>query len=301
MNRIGLKFSGEKTSGVIVPYNKLLQPNNTITVEAIIFVDDAILNKPSSQIVSTTQGGGYSLTLRGSVDPEFLKFGIRLNGVYNYAIGNHSKLKKNKFNHIAGTFDGRYVKVYINGVLEGTNDMGTQYPIQYSTNNALTIANDPGSGDVFDNGGFGLLGIVAGVRLWNIARTEEQIRDNMFNTLDKNIDGLVGCWNMDEGTGDIINDSSVNKLNGTIYEAEWVDFTRNLIQYDSKYYSIKPEYYPEGSTMYSPLDIVNLDVEEFNAYGFNNINELTKDVEIGGKVFKPIDKFEGDFKLYSFK
>jgi len=37
------------------------------------------------------------------------------------------------------------------------------------------------------------------------------------------IDGLVGSWHLDEGSGDIAHDTSGNDYHGTIYGAKWVD------------------------------------------------------------------------------
>ncbi|MFA7372467.1 MAG: LamG-like jellyroll fold domain-containing protein, partial [bacterium] len=46
-------------------------------------------------------------------------------------------------------------------------------------------------------------------------------------------DGLVAYWNMNEGTGTVINDTSGNNNNGTIYGATWVDgYSDKGLQFD---------------------------------------------------------------------
>jgi len=44
-----------------------------------------------------------------------------------------------------------------------------------------------------------------------------------FNREKRTIDGLVGAWKFDEGSGTIAYDSSGNNNHGTIYGATWVD------------------------------------------------------------------------------
>ncbi len=53
------------------------------------------------------------------------------------------------------------------------------------------------------------------VRIWNVARTQAQIRDNMCRQLTGAETGLVGYWNMNEGTGNTVNDLTTNNNHGT--------------------------------------------------------------------------------------
>jgi len=59
-------------------------------------------------------------------------------------------------------------------------------------------------------------GTVDEVRIWNVARTEEQIRDNMCKKLAGTEDGLVGYWRLDESSGTSCEDSSPNTNTGTV-------------------------------------------------------------------------------------
>ncbi|MCC5805059.1 MAG: carboxypeptidase regulatory-like domain-containing protein [Opitutales bacterium] len=54
------------------------------------------------------------------------------------------------------------------------------------------------------------------VRVWNMARTSEDIADNFRNRLTGFENGLVGYWNFDEGSGSQVLDLSPNNLTGTL-------------------------------------------------------------------------------------
>ena len=62
------------------------------------------------------------------------------------------------------------------------------------------------------------LGQLDEIRIWNHARTYEQITDNLYNYLKGNEKGLMGYWKFDAGTGDIIVDQTGNGNNG-IFDA----------------------------------------------------------------------------------
>jgi hypothetical protein len=67
-----------------------------------------------------------------------------------------------------------------------------------------------------------LKGTIDDVRVWNVARTQQQIADNMNKELTGNETGLVGYWKFNEGSGLTAYDSAGSN-NGTIYGATWTD------------------------------------------------------------------------------
>ncbi len=90
-----------------------------------------------------------------------------------------------QWTHLAGTFDGSSLKIYINGVLKST----------VQTN--ITINSVPGVGLYI--GRFikdRLKGAVDDVRLWNICRSETEIVSNMLRELQGDESGLAGYWNL---------------------------------------------------------------------------------------------------------
>jgi hypothetical protein len=59
-------------------------------------------------------------------------------------------------------------------------------------------------------------GIIDTVRIWDIALTEAQIRENMNKELTGNEEGLIGYWNFNEGKGSIVHDLTPNQNHGKI-------------------------------------------------------------------------------------
>jgi len=104
-------------------------------------------------------------------------------------------LQTNLWCHIAAVTGPQGVRIYFNGVLVITNAY---------TGSFAALGNDPynylgrsnwkgtaGGDEDFD-------GQMDEVRVWRVARTAEQIRDNMFKRLPGNKPGLFGLWNFDD-------------------------------------------------------------------------------------------------------
>jgi len=118
-------------------------------------------------------------------------------------------LQTNQWQHVAGTYDGSNIRIYKNGEL---------------------IATQAHSGNVGDVN-FVLVGIwetsfdgvMDEVRIWNVARTQSEIQANKDNTLLGNESGLVGYWKFDEGTGQVVSDSTSNNNEGRLGESSTSD------------------------------------------------------------------------------
>ena len=114
--------------------------------------------------------------------------------------------------HLALTYDGANLFVYINGIEAGSTEAFGQI---INENVSLTIGRL-----VFQTTNFDLDGQADEVSLWNIALTEQQIQDYMYADLTGEA-GLVGYWNFNEGAGDIANDAGGNDNDGLINGAAW--------------------------------------------------------------------------------
>ena len=65
-------------------------------------------------------------------------------------------------------------------------------------------------------------GVIDEVRIWNKARTPEEIRDTMNHRLTELEDGLIGYWRFDEGLGTTVADTTANSNHGTVHSASWL-------------------------------------------------------------------------------
>lgn len=111
--------------------------------------------------------------------------------------------------HLAGTFDGTTWTIYINGEIE---KQGTS---------AVTLDTNTNIVRLFSRVNVRyLLGLGREVRLWNVARTQAEIREYMNKGLVGNETGLVAYYPCDEKRGTILHDRC-NENNGVLSSASW--------------------------------------------------------------------------------
>ena len=113
------------------------------------------------------------------------------------------------WNHIAGSYDGAVLKVYLNGNLIGTSDT-IKTTIGVAPVESLYLGSSPSwPGRVLN-------GSLAEVRIWNIARTGTEIKEFATKRITGNENGLAGYWPINEGEGQIITDHSSNNNDGIL-------------------------------------------------------------------------------------
>ena len=67
-------------------------------------------------------------------------------------------------------------------------------------------------------------GYIDEARVWNTARSQEEIQNTMHSSLRGTESGLVGNWAFDENDGTMAHDKSTYGNHGTIYNGfEWSD------------------------------------------------------------------------------
>ncbi len=112
------------------------------------------------------------------------------------------------WNHIAIVSDGTQVYFYKNGNLEYT------YP------NTITILPSQWYIGGRENGYRVQNGIIDEVRIWNKARTQTEISDNMNNTISAQ-EGLIAYYRLDDGVGSYTaTDFSTNNYDATLLDME---------------------------------------------------------------------------------
>ena len=166
---------------------------SSITVEAKI-----LLTNPTGNIVSKhTDPSNVNYLLRPTT------FEITTNNGF-YLMQNPFTLELNRWYHVAGTYDGQYIRYYVNGCL---------------------IIENPASGQLFQNNldvGIGnrslyfqdieqFYGQIDEVRIWNVCRSENEIKASMNNLPNpESYNGLMAYYKFDN---DLLNLAS-NTNNG---------------------------------------------------------------------------------------
>ena len=139
---------------------------------------------------------------------------------YNYAlsIGGDIRVATSDLQSEAGNWihlavtrdmsDGTFTQWYVNGETD-TDDTDDADTITLTSDVAAAVGGNPNNSCY--------IGLVAEVRIWNVARSAEDILNNMGKRLEGAQEGLVGYWKLDEGDGTTANDTSGNELHGTIH------------------------------------------------------------------------------------
>jgi hypothetical protein len=122
----------------------------------------------------------------------------------------------NVWHHAAATFDGTYWRLYLDGVLDNTlNVTNPGYTAPRPQFNSIqhaalgsAMTSIPAAGGFF-------AGVIDEARIWNYARTQQQIQDSMNVEITASMGGLLGRWGLNDGTGT----TAVNTIgspNGTL-------------------------------------------------------------------------------------
>ena len=97
-----------------------------------------------------------------------------------------NRINDEKWHHVAGTFDGQELKLYLDGVLEAENPIANDVKIR--TNTApIRIGQTPNE---LANQAY--RGSISEVRIWDRALTVEEIYANMHSHLAGDEEGLAG-------------------------------------------------------------------------------------------------------------
>ncbi|MEO8505355.1 MAG: LamG domain-containing protein [Acidobacteriota bacterium] len=180
--------SGPTNGYIEVPHSPALNPTSGFTLEAWVNVTD-----PGG--CSSIAGKGYQSAwwvgicgttlrsyLRGSSGPAGTEFGLRDAG----------KIPPGQWTHVAVVFDGSHRIHYINGEQVGffaeTSGLTTN-------SSAVRIASDVNYNNHTPVGG------IDEVRLWNVGRSQDQIRGSINVPLSSGT-GLVASWHLDNSTID---------------------------------------------------------------------------------------------------
>lgn len=194
-----------------------VQLRKTFTVEAWILARSF---PPYATIVSRADGGwktGFGLAKygagKGDVE-EVPQVNFWLTPGYS-TTRVQAQIEPNKWTHIAGTYDGTEMRLFIDGSMHDTLDhpvvKDEEADALHHPKADLCIGAHPNKA-AWD-------GCIDVVRVWCVARTEDQIKATMFQNITEPTDNLIGAWSFNEGGGTLAVDASGNKHHG-IFEGD---------------------------------------------------------------------------------
>ncbi len=224
---------------------------------------------------------GYSLRCGGNGQINI----VLGNGAWYELTSDENVVELNKWQHIAATYDGQKMVLYVNGeevksqTAAGINIRGNS--------NALMIGESTGfPGRVFN-------GRIDEVRIWNKAGTGEQINALMNKQLDEVYyvtpdSGLAGYWQLDEGAGQTAADLTTHGNHGTLgsspqpdqKDPEWIEARFLIVSLEYEFsgqdeiptrFAMRQNYpnpfNPETTISYSlPVD-AEVQIEIYNTLG----------------------------------
>jgi carboxyl-terminal processing protease len=103
------------------------------------------------------------------------------------------ELETSKWYHLAATYDGNVIRAFINGTPLGS--MQASGAIEIDDSELLVGRGDPdySGGEYFD-------GMLDAIRIWNVARSEKDIKASLHTRVAASETGLLAYWDFDDGT-----------------------------------------------------------------------------------------------------
>lgn len=201
-----------------VPYKKELNPAQ-FTLSCWVKVEGGLGQWRSPVTCRTAQGstalGGYILYAGNNNKWQFWTGNGGWVGVHG------ADVVLNTWTHVAATYDGSTMKLYINGELSGKPVpskilINTQYPLRI------------GAGVTESNPGVFFNGKITEVRLWDRARSQEEIQQSMHYRLRGDEEGLVAYWPLNQESGTSAEDKTGKGNPGTLQGATWATSSLEL-------------------------------------------------------------------------
>ncbi|HRC32389.1 MAG TPA: M43 family zinc metalloprotease [Bacteroidia bacterium] len=136
---------------------------------------------------------GVNMFLAAPSFSGYPRFAINI-GSGEQIVESNTALSINTWQHIAVTLSGTTARIYIGGLLTGTNAAFTYNPASLGATVNNWIGQSQYPDPTFN-------GYIDEVRFWNTSRTQTQLQANMNKTIGVTTSGLVAYYRLDESTG----------------------------------------------------------------------------------------------------
>lgn len=183
---------------------------NQITLEAWIYPTVFGASAWNNGIIDKSHDSMNQGYFMGCGDGGRLNWGMAIGGVWRFGSTANRPLVLNEWAHVATTYDGANVRLYVNGVLSGTwaftgNIANTSLPLKIGTNRLFSY----------------FRGSIDEVRVWNIARSQADIQatlNSYITPANPQWTNLKAYYRLDQGNAGNNNTALIN---------EAVDYTGN--------------------------------------------------------------------------
>ncbi|NVJ45691.1 MAG: DUF5011 domain-containing protein, partial [Cytophagia bacterium] len=155
-------------------------------------------------IFNRSNASGWRTLLEFDNDAPY--FGLENGGyltLYSSGARNPQQLPVNEWIHVAVSYQPGSTHLYLNGQLVATG-----------SGNINTTGNSLGIG--YNQGDNPFTGIIDDVKVWNTIRTQQEIEASMNGTVSSQHTDLIGYWDLNEGSGNTLEDVSGNGNNGSL-------------------------------------------------------------------------------------
>ena len=193
-----LSFLKANSQYVTVPHSSSINLATTATMEAWVNYsgsNSAIIDKGDYDFL-------WSLNANGNAG----KMGFYQKNT-NTWLYSAVAVPQNTWTHVAITLSGGTLTFYINGIASGSGSITFLQDI-----GEMNIGRQQPSACKCNH----FNGTMDELRIWNVARTQTEIQNNMYNSVSSNGAGLVAYYKFDEASGTTILDATSNGNNGTL-------------------------------------------------------------------------------------
>ncbi|MDF2438453.1 MAG: Protein of unknown function precursor [Bacteroidota bacterium] len=196
--------------------NTVLDPLNTITVEA--WANTSTLSGNgiiAGNYNSDFNNGQMQFLLRR--DSDQYSFWVDDGTGWYAAFSGAGTVAAGTWQHVAGTWNGSELKIYINGVLMATTAGVTGASFSNSTNNVKL-----GYNSMNEN----FMGAIDELRIWTVARSISEIQSAMSCTVDQESTGLLAYYTFNDGIANGTNSATtIHDVTGHGYNGVMTGFS----------------------------------------------------------------------------
>jgi len=246
-----LQFNGTNDS-VIMGYNSILDITGDITICVWYKTNSSNWGALVANYDQYGPDNGYELC-SSSVYGQggFVYFECAYNDDRD-GFSSHSTFNDGQWHHVAAVYTPNGIsrgKVYVDGILQSGYFWGGSVPLPaIGTTQSYEFKVGAAYGEAYFDG------VIDEVSVWDVALTDVEIYNIMYNPLNGTESGLVGYWPFNEGSGVTTHDSSQNNNHGTINGATWVNSNVPLSGYRLL---ISPDYAYLNNNYYASITGVN--------------------------------------------